>query len=85
MDNFAIVAAAQEEVRRMTASARNQAEDATVTMSVRQFRRLADLMVQLSAACLDAPTTDGAGELGNPRYWVPLEHFNRLKARISMQ
>ena len=48
-----------------------------VTMTAGQFSQLANLIDKLCEIALDS----SSGALGDPRYWVPLEEYARLKRR----
>jgi hypothetical protein len=85
MDRQSIITAGQAESQRMRASVAEADPEGQVQMSVAQFARLADLIATLASQ--DEPATEaGATEPaapGDPRYWVPLAHFARLKARCD--
>lgn len=66
---------ARTEAQRMAAAVEAADEEAAVTMNVRQFRQLA----QLLANVVDEAD---AGFTGT-RYWVPLAEYSRLKQRTS--
>jgi hypothetical protein len=48
-------------------------------MTVRQFAQLAGLLESLCETTLG----DASGGMGDPRYWVPLEEYTKLKREIQ--
>jgi hypothetical protein len=84
MDRQSIIAAAQAQARRMHESVAAAEPDGEVRLSIAQFRRLADLIATLAAdPGLETPGASEPAVPGDPRYWVPLAHFARLKARCD--
>jgi hypothetical protein len=75
--SYDIIAAARSEAARMSASIADAAVDARVSMSAGQFAKLATLLDNLCDVALDQTS----GGIGDPRYWVPLEEFARLKRK----
>jgi hypothetical protein len=71
-----IIAAGCAEAAKMKSAVANAAADTNVTMSARQFARLADLLESLCETALG----DASGGMGDPRYWVPLEEYTKLKS-----
>lgn len=72
-----IISAGCSEAAKMKSAVANAAADANVTMNVRQFARLAVLLESLCETALG----DASGGMGDPRYWVPLEEYAKLKRR----
>lgn len=85
MDRQSIIAAGQAESQRMRASVADADPEGQVQMSVAQFVRLADLIASLAREDEPVPASGEADPAapGDPRYWVPLAHFARLKARCD--
>jgi hypothetical protein len=89
MDRQSVVAAGKSEAARMHASVAEADPAGNVQMSVVQFERLAELIAALARAAenLDAAPSEanpaGTGIPGDPRYWVPLAHYARTKARCD--
>lgn len=75
-----IVEAARGEAQRMRgAVATDCGENARVAIAVSQFAKLADLLDHLADA-IDFPAEEG---LNDPRYWVPLGHFQKVRAEAT--
>jgi enoyl-[acyl-carrier-protein] reductase (NADH) len=76
-----IVEAAREEARKMreAITACEGREDARVTLTMEQFTKLADMIDDLSHAVDYWPEET----LDDPRYWVPLGHFQRVQAEVT--
>ena len=70
-----IISAGCSEAAKMKSAVASVAADANVKMTARQFARLAGLIENLSRIALG----DAAGGMGDPRYWVPLEEYARLR------
>jgi len=70
-----IISAGFSEAAKMKAAVANAAVDANVRMDVRQFARLAGLLESLCETALG----EVSGGMGDPRYWVPLEEYAKLK------
>ncbi|MBV1690251.1 hypothetical protein KRR38_21845 [Novosphingobium sp. G106] len=70
-----IISAGFSEAVKMKSAVANAAADANVTMNVRQFGRLAGLLESLCETALG----EVGGGMGDPRYWVPLEEYAKLK------
>jgi len=70
-----IISAGFSEAAKMKSAVANAAADANVTMNVRQFARLAGLLESLCENALG----ESRGGMGDPRYWVPLEEYAKLK------
>lgn len=67
------------EVARMTAAVASAAPDASIAMSAAQFRKLADLLDHLDKRIELLEAVEGE-QFGDPRYWVPLPVYERLRA-----
>lgn len=76
-----IITAARSEAARMKGAVAEAADDARVAMNARQFSTLAGLIDDLCEIALDTIV----GNMGDPRYWVPLEEYARLKRRYQAQ
>lgn len=72
------VSHARAEAERMRAAIANADDDAKVTMSTGQFATLSQLITHLCDRAADSP-----GEMGDPRYWVPLEIFAKVRKAAS--
>lgn len=70
-----VISGGSSEAAKMKAAVANAAADAKVTMNVRQFARLAELLESLCEVALG----EASGGMGDPRYWVPLEEYTKLK------
>lgn len=79
--NKIIVEQARVEVLRMreALAASEGRADARITLSMDQFGRLAEMLDRLAQA-VDFWPDD---ELDDPRYWVPLGHFQRVQAAAN--
>ena len=78
-DDF--VALARHEARRMENAVAHAANDACVSIPAHQFRKLALLIDALSARLEQCDCAEG--QLGDPRYWVPLQSFEDLRMRYN--
>lgn len=72
-----IVFAGRSEAERMKRAVADAAPDDRMTMKAGQFAQLANLIDSLCEIALD----NSSGALGDPRYWVPLEEYARLKRK----
>lgn len=79
-DKHEIISAGRSEAVKMKSAIVDAAADAKVTMNVGQFSVLASLVENLCEIALD----DSRGDLGDPRYWVPLAEYARLRQRAQM-
>lgn len=70
-----IISAGRSEAARMRNAVAQAASDAQVTMNARQFATLARLIESLCEVGLETV----GGSMGDPRYWVPLEEYAKLK------
>lgn len=70
-----IISAGLSEAAKMKSAVANAASDTNVRMDVRQFGRLAGLLESLCETALGQVS----GGMGDPRYWVPLEEYAKLK------
>lgn len=78
-DKHEIISAGRSEAAKMKSAVVDAAADAKVTMNVGQFSVLASLVENLCEIALD----DARGDLGDPRYWVPLQEYARLRQRVQ--
>lgn len=79
-----IISAGFSEAAKMKSAVANAAADANVRMDIRQFARLAGLLESLCETAL----SEASGGMGDPRYWVPLEEYAKLKRenqRLAVQ
>ena len=83
MDKTEILNAARAEAARMQAVAQAADPAGEVRMGVAQFGRLGALIAALATLGegQESPVASPHAGPGNPRYWVPLPEFARLKAR----
>lgn len=72
-----IISAGRSEAERMKGTVARATPGDRVTMTAGQFSQLATLIDRLCEIALDS----SSGTLGDPRYWVPLEEYARLKRR----
>lgn len=70
-----IISAGFSEAAKMKSAVANAVADANVRMDARQFARLAGLLESLCETALG----EMSGGMGDPRYWVPLEEYAKLK------
>lgn len=78
-DKHEIISAGRSEAAKMKSAIIDAEADAKVTMNVGQFSVLASLVENLCEIALD----DASGDLGDPRYWVPLPEYARLRQRVQ--
>lgn len=74
-----IVTIARIEVERMQAAIASVGEATQVGMDINHFTRIAGLLDGL----LERVGQVDEAEFGDPRYWVPLPQFQRIKAEAS--
>lgn len=72
------VSLARAETRRMDEVARRTKDGDAVSMDVRQFRHLADMIARLCDLCEEEEWV-----MGSPRSWVPLDIFEKLRLRCE--
>lgn len=73
------------EIERMRGAIAHADPQSEVRMRAGQFGQLADFMevlIDRVSAMPEATAQDDEDEdgMGDPRYWVPLDHFQRIKA-----
>ena len=73
-----MISIARAEASKMQAAVSGVARDASIRMSVGQFSSLANLIASL---CERQPTPDSES-FGDARYWVPLDHFVRVRETV---
>lgn len=78
-DQHRIISAGRTEAAKMKAAVADADAEAQVTMNARQFGILASLVEGL---CEIASETV-SGDLGDPRYWVPLEEYAKVKRQAQ--
>lgn len=70
-----IVLAGRSEAAKMMAAVANAPAESSVTMNSGQFAKLAHLVDYLCEIAHESIS----GGMGDPRYWVPLEEYVKLK------
>lgn len=73
-----IIGAAGAEAARMKATVHDADQASRISMSANQFGKLAQLIEAL-CQLRTLPSSDG---FGDPRYWVPLDVFQRDRATL---
>jgi len=74
-----LIESVREETDRMLKATSSAPHDAQVAMPASQFRKLAGWLAQLCDV-LEESERGNEGRLGDPRYWVPLANYQKLKA-----
>lgn len=75
---FNLIAVARAEVSRMRKAVDGADDTRTVKLSVKEFTRLADLLGTVTDTLACRMDT-----LDDPRYWVPLDHFKKVRSEAE--
>ncbi|MBU6267966.1 MAG: hypothetical protein KGN34_10525 [Sphingomonadales bacterium] len=82
MDDATILATARLEAERMRALARGSERRGEVRMSMVHFGEIGDMLAEVIAVSERVSRRDEPA-MGDTQYWVPLDHFQRIKARCD--